>query len=153
MTEDPTMCEMPAFVAPQQEIVEILKGHNNVAIVGISTKPDRDSHNVARYLMDQGYNIIPVNPTIQEFYGIKAYPSLKDIPEEVSVEVIDIFRKPEAVPEIVEEGITRGAKVIWMQEGIINNAAAQRAKDAGLRVVMNSCMLKEHRKMVQMDGN
>ena len=124
-----------------REIIEILKGYRKVVIVGISNKPERDSNKVGRYLKENGYDITPVNPTIENLFDIKAYPSVKDIPQDVDVEVVDIFRRPDAVPGIVEEAIERGAKVIWMQEGVINNEAAKRAQEAGLKVVMNRCMM------------
>jgi len=148
MEEDPIMCEMPEFDTPSEEIIEILKGFKRVAVVGISNKPKRDSHRVGKYLKENGYDITPVNPTLSELFDIKAYPSVSDIPQDEAVEIVDIFRRPDAVMEIVEEAIARGAKVVWMQEGVINNAAANRAKEAGLKVVMNRCIMKEHHKMV-----
>ena len=151
MTEEAIQCEIPAFDTPGEEIIEILKDHKKIAVVGISLKSERDSNRVANYLMNNGYEIIPVNPTIEEFNGIKAYPSIKDIPDDVKIEVVDIFRKMEAVPGIVDEAISKGANVIWMQEGIVHNESAKKALDAGLKVVMNKCMLKEHTKMTRME--
>jgi hypothetical protein len=116
-----------------------------VAVVGLSDNPDRDSHRVAAYLQQRGYRIIPINPNVTTVLGEPAYPRLRDVP--VPVEVVDIFRRPDAVPEIVEEAIAMGVRVIWMQEGIAHNAAADRARAAGLTVVMNKCMLKELRKL------
>ena len=106
------------------------------------TTPNEPSHQVARYLQSQGYRIIPVNPHCQEVLGEKCYPSLKEVPE--PVEVVDIFRKGEAIPGIVEEAIAAGAKVIWMQLGLESPEAAARAQAAGLQVVMNRCMKIEH---------
>ncbi|RME93598.1 MAG: CoA-binding protein [Verrucomicrobia bacterium] len=136
-------CEFPRQNATSEEIREILRTARTVAIVGLSDKPHRPSHGVAAYLQQHGYRIIPVNPNVQEVLGEKAWPSLSDVPE--PVDVVDIFRAPDAVPGIVEEAIRKGAKVIWMQEGIVHNEAADRARAAGLKVVMNKCMLKEHR--------
>jgi predicted CoA-binding protein len=124
---------------------KILKTYRKVAVVGLSPKPDRPSHRVASYLKGQGYRIIPVNTYAKEILGETCYPHLSSIPE--PVDVVDIFRRPEAVLPIVEEAIKIGAKAVWMQEGVINEEAASLAKGAGLLVVMDRCMLKEHRKL------
>jgi predicted CoA-binding protein len=116
-----------------------------IAVVGLSDKPDRPSHGVAAYMQSAGYRIIPVNPAVKEVLGEKSYSSLKEIPE--NVDLVDVFRKPEAVPEIVEDAIAIGAKAVWMQEGVVHNAAADRARAAGLQVVMDRCILKEHRRI------
>lgn len=115
----------------------------SIAIVGLSDKPDRPSYEVGKYLMDQGFKIFPVNPNIDNFLGIKSYKSLSDIKEEV--DVVDIFRKSEFVEPIVNESIKIGAKNIWMQEGVVNEIAAAKARSAGLTVVMNMCMIKQHK--------
>ncbi|MGB9663174.1 MAG: CoA-binding protein [Moorellaceae bacterium] len=117
---------------------------STIAVVGLSDKPDRPSYQVARYLQEQGYRIIPVNPGVAWVLGEKSYPSLKDIPPEISVDVVDIFRQPVAVPAVVEEAIQRGVKVIWMQEGISHPEAAARAREAGIEVIMDRCLKKEH---------
>ena len=124
---------------------KILKAYRKVAVVGLSPKPDRPSHRVASYLKEQGYRIIPVNTYAEEILGETCYPHLSSIPE--PVDVVDIFRRSEAVLPIVEEAIKIGAKAVWMQEGVINEEAASLAKEAGLLVVMDRCMLKEHRKL------
>lgn len=121
---------------------EILKSSRVVAMVGASDNVDRPSNQVFRYLRANGYKVIPVNPVLKELMGEKAYPDLISIPEEV--DVVDIFRKAEDVPAIVEEAIKIGARVVWMQEDIVNEAAAQHAREAGLKVVMNKCMRKQH---------
>jgi predicted CoA-binding protein len=110
--------------------------------VGLSDNPERYSHIVARYLQERGYRVIPVNPKISEVLGELAYAGLKDIPDEV--DVVDIFRAAEYVPAIVEASIASGAKVVWMQEGVIHEEAAARAQQAGLTVVMDRCMRLEH---------
>jgi hypothetical protein len=138
-------CEMPLSNATSEELRRILRTYKTVAVVGLSDRPDRDSHRVAAYLQQHGYRILPVNPNVATVLGEPAYPGLREVP--VPVDVVDIFRKPDAVPEIVEDAIAMGARVIWMQEGIAHNAAADRARAAGLEVVMNKCMLKEHRKL------
>ena len=126
-------------------VVKILKSFRNVAMVGISANPEKPSNRVFMYLTANGYNVIPVNPTIDEVLGQKCYASLSDIPGKV--EVVDIFRRSEDVLPIVEEAIKIGAKAIWMQEGIINQPAAKKAEAAGLLVVMDKCMRKEHLRM------
>ena len=123
---------------------EILKSARVIAVVGLSPEPDRPSYRVASYLKEHGYTIIPVNPQEEEILGERSYPDLSSIPE--PVDVVDIFRRSEEVLDIVEQAIRIGAKVVWMQEGVINEAAATRAKEAGLLVVMDKCMLKEHQK-------
>lgn len=138
-------CEFPAFNAGSEEIAAILRAAKTIAVIGFSPKPDRPSHNIFFYLKDQGYAVYPVNPGLSEFEGEKVYKSLSDVP--VPVDIVDIFRQPEAVGEIVEEAIAKKAKVIWMQSGIVNNEAAARAQKAGLGVVMNKCIQVEHRRM------
>jgi predicted CoA-binding protein len=135
-------CEMPLQNATPQEIRDILKTAKVIAVVGLSDKPDRDSYRVAAYLQSAGYRIIPVNPAVKEVLGEKAYATLRDVPEKI--DIVDVFRKPDAVPPIVEDAISVGAKAVWMQEGIAHNAAADRARAAGLKVVMDRCTLKEH---------
>jgi hypothetical protein len=115
----------------------------SIAIVGLSDKPDRPSYNVGKYLMDQGFKIFPVNPNIDNFFGIKAYKTLSDIKE--NIDVVDIFRKSEFVGSIVDEAIKIGVKNIWMQEGISDEVVATKARAVGLNVVMNMCMMKEHK--------
>lgn len=125
-----------------EDIEKILKESRTIAVVGLSPRPERASHSVARYLQAQGYRIIPVNPTVEEVLGERSYPDLASIPE--TVDVVDIFRRSEHVPPIVEAAITVGARTVWMQEGVVHEKAAQKAKAAGLLVVMDRCMLVEH---------
>jgi len=120
----------------------VLKTYRNVAMVGASARTERPSYTVNEYLPRNGYNVIPVNPGEKEIMGRPSYPDLASIPERV--EVVDVFRKPEQVGPIVEEAIKIGAKVVWMQEGIVNEEAAARARNAGLTVIMDKCMRKEH---------
>lgn len=114
-------------------------------MVGLSPRPERPSHGVARYLIAQGYKVIPVNPTVDEVLGLKSYPDLKSIPE--PVDVVDIFRRSEHVPPIVEQAIEIGAKAVWMQLGVMHAEAAARAEAAGLAVVMNRCISIEHQRL------
>ena len=124
---------------------EILSFSRVVAVVGLSSKTDRPSYEVASYLKQQGYRIIPVNPMEKEILGEICYPDLASIPE--PVDVVDIFRRSEEVLPIVEEAIKIGAKAVWMQEGVVNGEAAARAREAGLLVIMDECMLKEHQRL------
>jgi predicted CoA-binding protein len=117
--------------------------------MGLSPRKERPSFAVASYLKEQGYRIIPVNPTAIEILGERSYPDLASIPERV--DVVNIFRRSGEVPPIVEEAIKIGAKSVWMQEGVVNEEAAGRARDAGLLVIMDKCMLKEHRSLKQRD--
>jgi uncharacterized protein len=124
---------------------EILKRASTVAVVGISEKEDRDSHKVAKYLKDRGYKIIPVNPKLKEVLGEPCYPDLKSIP--THIDIVDIFRSTDAIPGIVDEAITVGADSVWMQLGLIHNEAADKARKAGLQVVMNRCTKIEHARL------
>lgn len=121
---------------------EILNKYHVVAMVGVSQKEDRPSYKVFNYLTSHGYDVIPVNPAIPEMMGKPTYPDLKSIPRKI--EIVDIFRKSEEVMPVVEAAIDTGAKVIWMQEGVVNEEAASKAREAGLQVVMNKCMKKTH---------
>jgi len=132
----------------QTDVIEkILKESKTIAVVGLSPDPARPSHGVARYLQTQGYRIIPVNPFVEEILGEKSYPDLASVPEEV--DVVDIFRRSRHVPAIVEAAIAKGTSAVWMQEGIVHQEAAARAREAGLMVVMDRCMLKEHRRWAE----
>jgi hypothetical protein len=126
-----------------EEVKRILQPPKTIAVVGLSDRPDRESNEVASYLQQQGYRIIPVNPTISEALGEKAYPSLREVPE--PIDIVQIFRRSEDVPPIVEEAIAIRAPVVWMQSGIVNEEAATRAKAAGLTVVMDACLRSAHR--------
>ncbi len=125
-------------------IDQILRESRTIAVVGLSDKPDRASYRVAKYLQEHGYRIVPVNPALTEVLGERSYPDLASIPG--PVDVVDIFRRSEDVPPVVEAAIAKGARVVWMQEGIVNEEAAGRARAAGLKVVMNLCIKKEHEK-------
>ena len=123
----------------------LLRNAKTIAVVGLSSRRSRPSYGVSEYMQSKGYRIIPVNPNETEILGERAFGTLEEIPEHV--DIVDIFRRPECVPEIVDAAIRIGAKGVWMQEGVINDEAAGRAKAAGLEVVMDRCILKEHRKM------
>jgi uncharacterized protein len=130
------------FAMTAADRLRILEKYKRIAMVGLSSNPFRPSHYAAIYLLAEGYDVTPVNPGENEILGRKSYASLREIPG--PVEVVDIFREPSAVPPIVEEAIAIGAKVVWMQLGVIHEAAADRARAAGLEVVMDRCMKIEH---------
>jgi uncharacterized protein len=125
---------------------DILLSTKTIASVGLSSNTEKESYWIVSYLKDQGYHVIPVNPTATEILGEKAYPNLESVPEKI--DVVQVFRKSEDVPPVVEDAIKVGAKVVWMQEGIVNEAAAQRAQEAGLQVVMDACMRATHRRLI-----
>lgn len=131
-----------------EEIKEVLRSSKTVAVVGISPREDRPSYGVASYLKSKGYRISPVRPDGDKILGEKVYHSLTEIPQGIEIDVIDIFRKSEDVPPVVEEAIHRGAKVVWMQEGVINREASAKAEKAGLKVVMDRCMKKDHQRLL-----
>jgi predicted CoA-binding protein len=128
-----------------EELRRILKQNHTIAVVGLSSQWFRPSFFAAKYLQEHGYRVIPVNPAHAEVLGEKCYGSVREIPEKV--DVVDVFRKPEDVPPIADEAIAIGAKVLWMQLGVVNEAAARRARAAGLDVVMNRCMKIEHARL------
>jgi len=130
-----------------KQIPEILRVCRTIAVVGLSAKRFRPSYGVAEYMQRAGYRIIPVNPHEAEVLGEKCYPDVESVPE--PIDIVDIFRRSEFVPEIVEAAIRKGAKVIWMQEGVVHEEAARRAREAGLEVVMDRCILKDHRRLRQ----
>jgi len=138
-------CEMPDKNLPPEEVVKILETHKTIAVVGCSPKAWRDSHKVARYLLEHGYEVIPVNPGQREILGKTCYKSLKEIPD--GVEVVDIFLNPKRVPPVVDQAIEIGAKAVWMQLGVVDNESARKAREYDIQVVMNRCMMEEHRKM------
>jgi predicted CoA-binding protein len=125
---------------------EILLSAKTIASVGLSSNQQKESYWIVSYLKDQGYRMIPVNPTADEILGEKAYPDLESVPEKI--DVVQVFRKPEDVPPVVDSAIKVGAKVVWMQEGIVNEEAAQKAREAGLQVVMDACMRVTHRRLI-----
>ena len=131
--------QMPTKIS---SIAEALKTAKNIAVVGLSSSPLRPSHGVAAYMQSQGYRILPVNPEISEALGEKSYASLAEVREKI--DIVDIFRRSEFVPEIVDEAIKLRLPVIWMQEGVVHEAAAEKARKAGIFVVMDKCILKAH---------
>jgi len=132
-----------------EELREILTSCKTVAVVGISAREDRPSYIVASYLKSKGYRMIPVRPDGDLILGEKVYHSLMEIPKEVKIDVVDIFRRSEDAPPIVDQTIQQGAKVVWMQEGVVHQEAGAKAEKAGLKVVMDRCMKKEHQRLVK----
>ncbi|WP_148135488.1 CoA-binding protein [Candidatus Formimonas warabiya] len=121
-----------------------LKNAKTIAVVGLSANPSKASYRVAKYLKEKGYDIIPVNPGEREVLGERSYPDLISLPSGISLDIVNIFRKPEAVGPVVDEAIKRRAKMIWMQEGVVNEEAKKKALEAGLDVVMDTCIMKVH---------
>src|SRR6266481_16842 len=132
--------------ASADAVLELLQKYQTIAVVGLSSNPMRPSYAVTEYMQAAGYRIIPVNPNETEVLGEKSYARLEDVPEKI--DIVDVFRRAEEVPPVVESAIRVGAKIVWMQEGVEHEAAAERARQAGLDVVMDRCILKEHRKAI-----
>ena len=130
----------------QTMMKEILQSAKTIASVGLSSNPAKESYGIASYLRAQGYRVIPVNPTATEILGEKSYPDVESVPEKI--DVVQVFRRPKDVPRVVESAIAAGAKTVWMQEGIVNEEAAARARAAGLQVVMDACMRAAHRALI-----
>ncbi|MGC2289303.1 MAG: CoA-binding protein [Thermoplasmata archaeon] len=126
---------------------EVLRTARLIAIVGLSDNPDRDSNGVARYLLSQGYDILPVNPNLTEVLGRRAFPSLREVPLDRRIDIVDIFRRSDRVEPVVEDAIARGVGSIWMQLGVQNEAAADTARVHGIRVYQNLCIMQEHRRL------
>ena len=126
------------------EVERQLTQARTVAVVGVSPRPDRPSHYVAKYLIEQGYDVIPVNPALDEVLGRECYPALSSVPR--PIDLVDVFRRSSHVPPIVDEAISLGVRFIWMQDGVVHEEAAARARAAGVSVVMDNCMLREHRR-------
>ena len=140
MTEDAA-----PYKPSDPELRALLGEAQTIAVVGLSSNPNRESLSIARYLQDKGYRIIPVNPTETEVLGEKAYPTLLDVPDKV--DVVDVFRKPSATPEIAEQAVKIGAKVLWLQTDIVNDEARRIAEGAGLDVIMGVCIRTTHRRL------
>jgi len=133
--------------ANDASLSEVLSRARTIAVVGLSDKPDRDSNEVARYLQSQGYRIVPVNPMLPEILGERSYPSVSAIPPDVAIDIVDIFRRSDQVPPVVDEAIARHVPVVWMQLGVEHPAAAAKARAAGLTVFENVCTMAQHRRL------
>jgi uncharacterized protein len=140
------VCEMPDYNPPEKDILDLLRTCRTIAVVGLSPKESRDSNKVARYLIDAGYEVIPVNPGQKEILGKTCYRSLEDIP--FPVDVADLFLNPSRVPPVVDQAIGIKVRAVWMQMGIVHNQAAQKARDAKIQVVMNRCIMRDHSRLM-----
>lgn len=141
---------MVEYVPSEAQLRLLFESTKTIAVVGLSDNPARPSYDVAEYLRSQGYTIVPINPTIQEWHGLKAYPSLSAAKEAgITIDLVDVFRRPEDVGPIADEAVKVGAKAFWLQLGVINEDAANKAKDAGLLVAMDRCTKIEHRRVMR----
>jgi predicted CoA-binding protein len=139
------------YVPSDPELRSILGDARTIAVVGLSSNPERASYEVAEYLQSKGYRIVPVNPNETEVLGERAYPTLADIPSEIEIDVVDVFRRAEQTPAIAEEAVARGAKVLWLQEGIANDDARRIGEAGGLSVVMGVCMRKQSQRLEHLE--
>lgn len=145
---------MVTELSPEERELRSLLGEARVvAVVGISSKPWRPSHEVASYLQEHGYRIVPVNPNEEEVLGEKVYASLLDIPKEIHVDVVDVFRRAEHTPEVARDAVAIGARVLWLQEGIVSDEAARIAADGGLEVIMGVCIMKVRERLMARGGS
>jgi uncharacterized protein len=135
------------YVPSDQELRSILGDARTIAVVGLSSTPDRPSYEVAEFLQDRGYRIVPINPNETEVLGERAYASLPEVPDEVSIDVVDVFRRAEQTPDVAEQAVARGAKVLWLQEGIANEDARRIGEEAGLTVIMGVCIRKQTQRL------
>ena len=140
------------LIARRNELRSLLGEARVIAVVGISSKEWRPSHEVASYLQDHGYRIVPINPNETEVLGERAYPSLLDIPDDVRVDVVDVFRRPEHTPDVARDAVKVGARLLWLQEGIVNEEAARIAQEGGLDVVMGVCIKKVRQRLMAAEG-
>ena len=140
------------LIARRNELRSLLGEARVIAVVGISSKEWRPSHEVASYLQDHGYRIVPINPNETEVLGERAYPSLLDIPDDVQVDVVDVFRRPEHTPDVARHAVKVGARLLWLQEGIVSEEAARIAQEGGLDVVMGVCIKKVRQRLMAAEG-
>ena len=143
----------PELSPEERELRSLLGEAKVVAVVGISSKPWRPSHEVASYLQQHGYRIVPVNPNEEEVLGEPVHASLLDIPEEIHVDVVDVFRRAEHTPEVARDAVAIGARVLWLQEGIVSDEAARIAADGGLEVIMGVCIMKVRERLMARGGS
>jgi uncharacterized protein len=141
------------LTAEERELRSLLGEVSVVAVVGVSSKPWRASHDVASYLQHHGYRIVPVNPNEEEVLGEQAYASLLDIPKEVRVDVVDVFRRAEHTPEVARHAVAIGARMLWLQEGIVSEEAARIASEGGLEVIMGACIMKVRERLMARGGS
>jgi uncharacterized protein len=135
------------YLPSDQELRSILGDAHVIAVVGLSSKPNRDSNSVARYLQGKGYRIVPINPNETEVLGERAYPTLHDVPDDVEVDVVDVFRRADDTPPVASDAVARKAKVLWLQDGIVNDDARRIAEEAGMTVVMGVCIRRTDQRL------
>jgi predicted CoA-binding protein len=139
--------EPQPYLPSDEELRSILGDARTIAVVGLSSRRERDSHSVAAFLKSKGYRIVPVNPKESEVLGQRAYPSLLDVPADVQIDVVDVFRRAEFTPDIAREAVQRGAKVLWLQDEIVSDEARRIGEDGGMTVVMGTCIRRETRRL------
>jgi uncharacterized protein len=139
--------ELQPYLPNDEELRSILGDARTIAVVGLSARGERDSHSVAAFLKSKGYRIVPVNPKETEVLGERAYPSLLDVPPDVAIDVVDVFRRAEFTPEIARQAVERGAKVLWLQDQIVSDEARRIGEDAGMTVIMGVCIRRESRRL------
>ncbi|MGZ4136881.1 MAG: CoA-binding protein [Actinomycetota bacterium] len=139
--------DLQPYMPSDEELRSILGDAKTIAVVGLSARPERDSHSVAAFLQSKGYRVVPVNPKETEVLGERAYPSLLDVPDDVAIDVVDVFRRAEFTPEIARQAVERGAKVLWLQDQIVNDEARRIGEDAGMAVIMGVCIRRESRRL------
>jgi predicted CoA-binding protein len=130
----------------EDRVLQLLKSAKTIAVVGLASDPGRPSYGVASYLQSRGYRIIPINPRLTEVLGEKAYPSLTEAAQHEHIDIVDVFRRPDAVPAIVDEVLALQLPALWLQETVVHQEAAEKARQAGVLVIMDRCILKEHRR-------
>jgi predicted CoA-binding protein len=141
------MSEQEGYAPSDAELRSILGDAKTIAVVGLSSNPLRHSNDVSTWLQGKGYRIVPVNPNETEVLGERSYPSLDDVPQDVAIDVVDVFRRAQHTPEIAEQAVRRGAKVLWLQDGIVNDDARRIAEDGGLTVIMGVCIQRTKRRL------
>jgi predicted CoA-binding protein len=147
VSDDAATPDVEPYAPSDAELRSILGDAETIAVVGLSSKPHRYSYEVASYLQDKGYRIVPINPKETEVLGERAYPSLGDVPSDIDIDVVDVFRRAEETPPVAEAAVARGAKVLWLQDGIVNDDARQIAEGGGLTVVMGTCMKRTSKRL------
>ena len=141
------MSEAEEYAPTDAELRSVLGEARTIAVVGLSSRPDHHSHEVAKFLQERGYRIVPVNPNESEVLGERAYASLLEVPAEVRIDVVDVFRRAEATPAVAEQAVARGARVLWLQDGIVNDRARRIAERAGLTVIMGVCIKRTTKRL------
>ena len=139
--------DVARYVPSDRELRSILGDAETIAVIGLSSNPERPSHDVAEFLQSSGYRVVPVNPNETEVLGERAYTSLLDVPEDIRIDIVDVFRRAERTPEIAEQAVDRGAKVLWLQEGIVNDDARRIGEHGGLTVVMGVCIKVQRQRL------